>query len=167
MAMNSGLLCPRWLYLHSQSAESLRAVSRVPPCAAAYAVATVHASIRWAYNSGGELTAAAAARMAPVRHWGAWWHKLGSFEAAELHSVASASASRPTPPHYLPTGKNDWIFVYSWRRVFWNRTNTSNYLFTLNCIGNLNIQQNYAKKQFTLPETSLVAFHCLIWKKRR
>jgi hypothetical protein len=47
MAMNSGLLCPRWLYLHSQCAAS-----DCEPRAATNATA-VHASSRWAYSGGG------------------------------------------------------------------------------------------------------------------
>ena len=54
MAMNSGLLCPRWLYLHSQCAAIRR-----EPRAAAYAVAAVHASTA-AYSGGGSYGTSAA-----------------------------------------------------------------------------------------------------------
>ena len=66
MAMNSGLLCPRWLYLHSQCA-----LSRCDPRAAAYAVAAFHASSRelacephWCHTSRRRCKLSAARRLA-------------------------------------------------------------------------------------------------------
>ena len=66
MAMNSGLLCPRWLYLHSQCA-----LSRCEPRAAAYAVAAFHASSRelacephWCHTSRRRCKLSAARRLA-------------------------------------------------------------------------------------------------------
>ena len=109
MAMNSGLLCPRWLYLHSQCAAS----RREPRAAANVVAAAVHASSRWAYSGGGSYGTSAARRLARMARRAACT-ALSSLCWKQQSAKFNIQTSRSLQPFCLLESFPFYSFFFIW-----------------------------------------------------